>query len=300
MVIYGPTAIGKSDVAIETALKFNAVIVNADSMQLYRYLNIGTAKPTPEQQHTVQHYMLDIIDPDEEFNAGQYTATASHIIDNLDTDRNVIVTGGTFLYIRALLSGLIQTPSKDPEIRQELHSELKNNGLTYLYRRLQDIDPARAQEIHENDHVRIIRALEVFYSTGRKLSSLKEEHAFRELKYNACKVAVYNDRDSIKNNIDTRVENMFKRGLVHEVETLRSMGYSPELKSMQSIGYKQVNMYLDDKILLEESKYLIKRDTKRYAKRQMTWLRKENGLNWYESSNAGKRITGLAKRFFEH
>lgn len=268
-------------------------------MQIYRYLDIGTAKPTPDQQQTVQHYMIDIIDPDKIYNAGQYSDEASRIIENMEADKKVIVTGGTFLYIKALLSGLIKTSGKDQKIRKKLHKEMKEQGLPFMYNKLREIDPERAEEINENDHVRIIRALEVFYSTGRKLSSLKGEHGFGQQNFDTFKVAIYDDRKNIRNNIDSRVESMFEKGFVEEVEYLRSIGYGPELKSMQSIGYSQVNRYLDDKLTLEETKYLIKRDTKRYAKRQMTWLRRESELNWYEKSNTSGNIISSARIFFD-
>lgn len=268
-------------------------------MQLYRYLDIGTAKPSRSLIEKVKHLMVDIVDPDEEYNAGDYEQEALGEIYKLSSDSNLILTGGTFLYIRALLSGLIKGVKSDQALRKKLKNKLKNAGLSELYKDLEEIDHETAESTDSNDHIRIIRALEQYYLTGEKPSDLKKKHGFRDDRFNTCKIALYEDREKIRKNIDERVEDMFKQGFVDEVKTLRNMGYGKDLKSMQSIGYKQVNDYLDNIISIDEAKYLIKRDTKRYAKRQMTWLRKETGIRWLRPVDDLQKIKDFASRFFE-
>lgn len=281
------------------ALTNNGIIINADSMQLYRYLDIGTAKPSRTQIEKVKHLMVDIVDPDEEYNAGNYEQEALGEIYKLSSDSNLILTGGTFLYIRALLSGLIKGVKSDQALRKKLKNKLKNAGLSELYKDLEEIDHETAESTDSNDHIRIIRALEQYYLTGEKPSDLKKKYGFREDRFNTYKIALYEDREKIRKNIDERVEDMFKLGFVDEVKTLRNMGYGKDLKSMQSIGYKQVNDFLDNIISIDEAKYLIKRDTKRYAKRQMTWLRKETGIRWFRPVEDLQKIKDFASRFFE-
>ena len=267
-------------------------------MQIYRYFDIGTAKPSPLQQKRIKHYMIDILDPDEVCNAGKYMQMALGDIEKISRDTNIIVTGGTFLYIKVLLNGLLQDVKSDPLIRKNLYNTLSEHGIEYLYKRLMDIDPESADELHPNDHVRITRAIEIYHTTGKKFSTLKKNHNFDENRFSTLKVALYNDREKIRNNINDRVESMFDKGFIDEVKYIRKLGYNTEIKPMQSIGYKQVNSFLDNEIDLENTKYLIKRDTKRYAKRQITWLRKENDLNWYDCDSELDKVIKKGREFF--
>lgn len=299
LVLYGPTAIGKSALAIEIADRINGVILSADSLHLYRLLDIGTAKPTIEQRSVVPHHMIDILDPDEEYTAAMYREHAKGIISAIPHDRNIIVTGGTFLYIRALLCGIANSIGPDDDLRKELQSQIKNHGTERLHKRLKETDPEAASRIHPNDHVRIIRALEVYHKTGRKISDIQTEHEFSEDCYNSLGITLFCERQELYRNIDKRVQRMYKSGLVEEVEHIREAGYGPELKPMQSIGYKQINDYIDNRISIDDALYLIKRDTRHFAKRQLTWLRKEPGNEWVNIHDARSRVYDRAMYFFD-
>lgn len=268
-------------------------------MQLYRYLDIGTAKPSDYQRSLVNHYLLDIIEPDQKCDAGKYSELASDAIDSIPEHNRILLTGGTFLYIKALLSGLIKGVQTDPSLRRDLKNRIYKEGLEKLHNELLNIDKTTADKIHPNDKIRITRALEIYHMTGKKPSELKRNHGFREERFETCKIALFDEREKITDIIDKRVEKMFENGFIEEVINLREMGYGSELKPMNAIGYRQVNSYLDGEISLEEAKYLTKRDTRRYAKRQMTWLRKEDRIRWFRASGDNKNIVSLAKSFFE-
>ncbi len=300
LIIYGPTATGKTELAVDLALRLGAVVISADSLQVYKYLDIGTAKPSKELRELVPHYMIDILDPRDEFNAGCFAKLAVEKIKEIPEDTNIIVAGGTFFYIRALLYGLIPVQKPDYEIRKELTKQLKEKGRKYLYRCLKQLDPASAERIHENDYVRVLRALEIFYQTGKSATELYENHSFKEARFDFFKIALEWDRGKLYENIDRRVEDMFALGFVDEVKNLREKGYDSALKPMQSIGYKQVNQYIDNEISLEEAVRITKRDTKRYAKRQITWLKKEDSIRWYNPESDLKKIINDAKRFFDN
>lgn len=268
-------------------------------MQLYRYLNIGTAKPSEYQRSLVNHYMLDIIEPDQQCDAGKYSEIALDVIESIPKHNRILLTGGTFLYIKALLSGLIKGVQTDPSLRRDLKDRIYKEGTEKLHNELLNIDKITADKIHPNDKIRITRALEIYNITGEKPSDLKGIHGFREERFRTCKIALFDEREKITDIIDTRVEKMFENGFIEEVVNLREMGYGRELKPMNAIGYRQVNSYLDGEISLEEAKYLTKRDTRRYAKRQMTWLRKEDRIRWLRASGGIKNIVNMAKSFFE-
>ncbi len=282
LVILGPTAIGKSSLAVEIAMRTNGEILSADSLQVYRYLDIGTAKPSKEQQNQVGHHLIDIIDPDEEFNAGLFRESAGSVIRELTRKgTKLIVVGGTYLYVRVLLRGLIPGVASSRELR-DIFSFLKSSfGVGYFYEKLKSLDPESALRIHSNDYVRIERALESYYLTGEKISDLQKKHGFRDNEYTYIKVGLYDERDAIGKRIEDRVDSMIKNGFVEEVEKIRSMGFSPTLKPLQSIGYRQINQYLDEEISLMAAVELIKRDTRRLAKRQMTWLKSDKEIRWY-------------------
>jgi len=300
LVILGPTAVGKTGLGIDIATKFGGEIVSADSLQVYKYMDIGTAKPSREEQAAVRHHLIDIARPDEEFNAGRFRAEAARIIDKLHaSSRNIIVIGGTYLYVKVLLSGLIGGLPGDREIRDELKKLESEFGRRYVYDRLSSVDPESASKIHHNDYVRIERALEVYYLTGQKMSDLQTEHEFGERDYEYLKIGISHDRDKLRDRIDERVHGMFEKGLVDEVGRLRDMGYDPSLKPMQSIGYKEVNLYLNGELELETAVGLIKRDTKRFAKRQMTWLRGDDSIQWFDTSTEYDALIDKVRVFFD-
>jgi tRNA dimethylallyltransferase len=300
LVVLGPTAVGKSTVGIDIAKRLGGEIINADSLQVYKHLNIGTAKPNSDELREVRHHLIDIIDPDEDFNAGIFRTRAASVIENLyKDDKNIILVGGTYLYVKVLLSGLIEGLPANQEIRDNIKKLRSIFGLPYVYDRLRSLDPDAASRIHPNDYVRTERALEVNYLTGQKMSELQAVHSFQDQDYEYLKIGISVDREILKQRIDQRVDIMIEEGLVEEVKQLREMGYTNNLKPMQSIGYKEINQFLDGEIDLDTAVELIKRDTKRFAKRQMTWLRKDNKIKWFEPGKDYEKILDLAGRFFE-
>lgn len=299
LVILGPTASGKSKLGMDIAGALRSEIVSADSLQLYRHLDIGTAKPSREELGIVPHHIIDIIDPDEEFNAGKFRAEARKVIEELDrSGKGIILVGGTYLYVKVLLSGLIEDLPAAPEIRNSLKKLRAEFGTGYVYERLKSLDPEAAARIHPNDYLRTERALEVFYLTGEKMSHLQSLHEFGEREFEYIKIGIRVDREELKRRIDLRVDKMIDGGLVDEVKNLRRMGYGPELKPMESIGYKEINRYIDGEIGLEEAVGLIKRDTRRFAKRQMTWLKRDKEIVWFELPEDYEKVLDTARRFF--
>jgi len=237
IVICGPTGIGKTAVGIELAGKFGGEIISADSMQIYRYMDIGTAKPTPEELAQIKHHMIDIVNPNEDFDAVQFSKQARDRIAEIGT-RGLIpfIVGGTGLYIKALLHGLFQSKPVDPQIRNRLRQEAEENGSGFLFERLKKMDPAAAGRIQPNDSYRIIRALETIESSGKTISEHHQNHGFADDPFNALKIGLQMDRQNLYQRIDNRVHLMIEAGLVAEVTKLLEMGYTAELKSMQSIG----------------------------------------------------------------
>ncbi len=277
MLLAGPTASGKTSLSIQLARalrgRFAAEIVNADSMQLYRRMDVGTAKPTPEERALVAHHLLDIVEPDEPFDAAKYLAIARPKLEELGA-RTVLplVVGGTGLYMRALTRGLCPGPPSDPEVKARLLALENSRGLDHLYEQLLLVDRQSAAKIHRNDRQRIIRALEVFHVGGVALSVLQSGHGFKEELFPTVKIFVSREREALYERIDRRVEQMIEQGLAAEVEALLSAGFGPELKSMRSIGYRQMAAHLAGKISLDEAVFEMKRETRRYAKRQITWF----------------------------
>lgn len=279
VVIAGPTGIGKTGFAVRAARRFDGEIVGADSMQIYRYMDIGTAKPDKEEQALARHHLIDIADPDEPFDAAAYIREADREIQEI-TERGKIpiVAGGTGLYIRALVHGLYGGRSPDPTVMERLERELGTHGPERLHRKLAGIDTHLAESIHPNDTFRVTRALEVFESTGKVKSDFLKNHNFEEQRYDCIKIGLWMERKLLYERINRRVDEMIAAGLTDEVKNLLDMGYSSELKSMQSIGYRHINEYLEGKIDFEEAVRTLKRDTRRFAKRQFTWFSKEKSL----------------------
>jgi tRNA dimethylallyltransferase len=281
VVIVGPTASGKSTAAVELAQHFGAEIINADSMQVYKYMDIGTAKPSSEERRLVPHHLIDILYPDEEFSAGLFCEEARQSISELSArEKKAMVVGGTGLYIKALTSGLIRGGEVAPTIRARLQAEAQAKGREHIYRRLKEVDPATAGHLHPHDTYRIIRALEVYERTGRPISALRQRHLFQEEPYQALKIGLMTERGDLYHRIDARVDAMIRKGLKEEVQRLVEMGYAPPIKAMQSLGYKQMAAHLQGEYDLAEAVRLIKRDTKRYAKRQITWFKADPEIRW--------------------
>ncbi len=286
VIIQGPTASGKSELAVRLAEDFAGEIINADSMQVYRGMDIGSAKPSAEMLARVPHHLVGILDPDQPFSAADFSRAAREAIRDIhQRGKKVFIVGGTGLYIKALTRGLINSPGGSEEIRRELGAVAAEFGNPELHRRLSAVDPVTAEKLHPNDLVRVVRALEVFKMTGRSISELRHEHRFCDVSgYRCLKLGIAVDREELYRRIDDRVERMMESGLVEEVEGLLSKGYSPRLKPMLSLGYRQICDFLSGRYTLQEAASLIKRDTRRYAKRQMTWFRRDDEIIWFEYS----------------
>ena len=281
VVICGPTGIGKTSVAVELARHFSGQIIGADSMQVYKYMDIGTAKPTAEEQARVVHHMIDIIEPDESFDAARYAELAGTKIFELDRQKiTPFVVGGTGLYIKALLHGLFNTELSDPDIRRRLKREADAHGIESLHERLGRLDPESAKRLHPNDSYRIIRALEVVETTGKPISGHHREHGFTDQPFEALKIALNMDRAVLYARINQRVDAMIAAGFLEEVKSLLARGYSADLKSMQSIGYRHVVDFIRGRLSWEACVRTLKRDHRRYAKRQLTWFGADPQTIW--------------------
>ncbi len=279
VIISGPTATGKTATAISVAKDFGAEIINADSMQVYRYLDIGTAKPTKEEQQQVPHHLLDIVEPDELYHAGRFEADADAMISDLWSRQKMpLIVGGTGLYLKSLLYGLCDLPEIPPEIRQQVQDELAEQGVECLYQHLTKVDPLVAARLAPRDQARIARALEVYLATGRGISFFQEQHRFSQPKYSFLYLYLACERTVLRQRIADRVQQMMAHGFLDEVRSLLDKGYLPELKSLQSIGYRQLILHLRGVLPLDEALRLIVRDTRRYAKRQNTWFSRLPGI----------------------
>jgi tRNA dimethylallyltransferase len=298
VILLGPTGVGKSKLVIEWAEEWGGEIVSADSMQVYRYMDIGTAKPTLDEQKRVQHHMIDLVTPDQPFHAGLYRILARKTIDQLDKNRKPIwVVGGTGLYIRVLTEGLFAHPKIDPEVREKLKQEAEEKGRTFLYQRLKKVDPKTASHIHPHDLFRAVRALEVFDSTGIPISFFREQHRFGEKPYHTLKIGLETNRETLYCRVEQRVDQMIERGLVQEVKGLMEMGYGPELKPMQSLGYKQIVQFLSKEMEWAEAVRQMKRDTRHYAKRQWTWFKADPEVCWRDEFIDRQRMVREIRSF---
>jgi tRNA dimethylallyltransferase len=299
IIICGPTGIGKTAVGINLAENFGGEIIGADSMQIYRHMDIGTAKPTLEERRRVTHHMVDIVDPDEDFDAVQFSERARSTIAALDRQgRFAFVVGGTGLYIKALLHGLFESEPVDSKIRNRLKRQLDQDGSGSLYERLEHIDPATAKRLHPNDSYRIIRALETIESSGKSISKHHQDHGFQDDPFNTLKIGLRIDRKQLYARLERRVDLMIQAGLVEEVKKLLAMGYAAESKSMQSIGYRHMVEFIAERLPWEECVRTLKRDTRRFAKRQFTWFGADPQIKWYEPDQLNE-IVRLVKGFLE-
>lgn len=282
VIIAGPTASGKTGLAIELARAFNAEIISADSMQVYKFMDIGTAKPSFEERSLVRHHLIDVVCPDEEFTAARFRDAASLKIDEISAGgKNIIIAGGTGLYIKALTEGIFEGPQADWEFRKSLVETAELSGRSALYERLKKVDPAAAANIHPNNLHRVVRALEVFELSQKPMSEFQKEHAFSERPYDALKIGLKKERDALYGDIDARVDQMIASGLLEETKRLLDMGFHSDLKPMCGLGYKEMCGYLCGEYPFDEAVLLIKRNTRRYAKRQITWFKKDPGIRWF-------------------
>lgn len=279
--LVGPTGSGKSDVALHLAQMLQTDIVSADSRQVYRQLNIGTGKPDKADRKRVRHHLIDVVDPHDVFNVGIYKERADDVIEGLHREGKVpLVVGGTGLYVRILKGGLWNGPGPNWELRGRLQEEEKQYGEGTLHKRLRQLDPDSAERIHPRDLVKIIRALEVYTLLGKPLTVFQQDHRFQENRYRVCYFGLKRSREDLYQRIEQRVDGMINRGLIEEVRGLVKWGCHAAMPSMQSLGYKQVLSFLKGDTDLEEMVRVLKRDTKRYAKRQITWFNREEDIRW--------------------
>jgi tRNA dimethylallyltransferase len=278
VVVTGPTASGKSACAIRLAERFQGEIVNADSMQVYRYLDIGTAKPSVNERARVPHHLIDVVLPSEIYSAGRYRSDARAAANRIHARGQVVfLTGGTGLYIRAFLAGLLEGGGADETLRWELEEEhaaaVAAGDPLRVHRRLAELDPAAAERIHPHDLRRVIRALELSLRAGGAASAIRSAHGFTDQPYRALHLVLDPGRDELERRIDLRCESMIESGLLREVRALRAMGYGPELRSMQAIGYRHMAPVVDGADTLANALVAMKRDTRQFARRQRTWIR---------------------------
>lgn len=300
IVIVGPTASGKSELAVQLAERFSGEIINADSMQFYRGMEIGTARPSAQLMSRVPHHLFGIVSPDVNFTAVDFIAAAGELItDILRRGRIPFVVGGTGLYIRALLCGLAESPAADEAFRASMTEYAEQHGPEELHKLLERVDPNSAARLHMNDRLRIIRALEVFHQTGQPLSQVQVGHGFNECRYQALKIGLDVPRTLLYERIEKRVDAMIAAGFVAEVEQLLARGYSPQLKALGAIGYREVCAYLAGLQTLDESVDLIKKNTRHYAKRQLTWFRKEQAIKWVDYPKTFANICGIVSDYID-
>lgn len=286
VILVGPTAVGKTAIAIELALRLQGEVVTADSMQVYRGMDIGTAKPTIAERRGVPHHMIDLVTPDQSFNVARYRDLAHRVIaDIYERGRLPIVSGGTGLYVRALLEEFqLPAPGAAPEIRSRLEAEAERLGKAALHERLATLDPPTAARLHPNDVRRVIRALEVLEVTGKPLSQHLAEAEARPPRYQPISVGLTRPRDELYRRIDRRVDLLMDAGLLEEVRSLTEQ-YTLNRTARQGLGYKEMIAYLEGECTFDEAIERLKRETRRYAKRQLTWFRRDRHVRWFDLSS---------------
>jgi tRNA dimethylallyltransferase len=300
VIVLGPTAVGKSNLALELAPRIDGEIVNADSQQVYRYMDIGTGKPTEAERKSVKHHLIDVVNPDEEFNAALYRRLATEAIDRIRRDgKTAMVCGGTGLYLKALTHGLFTGPGQDQAIRRSLEVEIKSAGLAGVYQRLIEIDGSARSTIHPNDRQRIIRALEVYETTGKALSEWQNEHAFQEEPFKVCEIGLLRERAELYERINRRAESMIEGGLLEEVRGLVARGFGLDLKPLRSVGYRQMGAVSQGEMAPAEALAEMKQETRHLAKRQLTWFRRDRGIRWYHPEKQKDEIFKAVIEFLQ-
>ncbi|MFO7975180.1 MAG: tRNA (adenosine(37)-N6)-dimethylallyltransferase MiaA [Candidatus Hydrogenedentota bacterium] len=295
IAVVGPTASGKTALALELALRLDSEIISADSMQVYKGMEIGTAAPTPQERALAKHHFVSVLAPGDEFSAGKFERIARQIVESLNAQgKTAVVAGGAGLYVRALLEGLFPGPEKNDAIRSRLHREAEKEGVPALYARLKACDSDYADLISENDLRRIVRALEVYELTGQPLSKLHAEHQEAAMPLDAVQVAFDWPREDLYARIDARVDVMLQQGFVDEVRTLLDKGYEKHLHRLRSLGYREFADYLAGKKSYEEAVEAMKQNTRRFAKRQLTWFRADPGIHWMKPE-PGRTIASYAE-----
>ena len=284
VVLTGPTAVGKTALSIELAKAIGGAIISADSMQVYKHMDIGSAKIMPEEMEGIRHYLVDEFEPDEEFHVARFVERAKECLNEIYREGKIpIIVGGTGFYIQALLYDVnFSEQNTNTEYRKELEYLAEEKGAEYLHKMLKEVDAASAEAIHANNRKRVIRALEFYHLTGTKISEHNETEKQKTSPYNFAYFVLTDNRKHLSERIEKRVDMMIKNGLVEAVQKLKDMGYHREMVSMQGLGYKEILDYLDGKMTLEEAVSLIKKETRHFAKRQLTWFRRERDVIWFD------------------
>ena len=281
LVILGPTAVGKTTLSLDLAQSLHGEIISADSMQVYRGMDIGTAKPSMEERQRVVHHLLDVVDPDQPFNVADYVSLAEQVLLQLRQQERVpLLSGGTGLYMDALLKGfLFPDASADLDMRAKLEAEAERDPLS-VYSQLEQVDPRSAQKLHPNDLRRIVRALEVYFRTGKPISELQDKKEESTRPYQPLYIGLFRDREELYARVNHRVDQMIKEGLVEEVQALLE-AYPEQPTALQALGYKEIAHYLQGNMTLVEATERLKRDTRRYAKRQLSWFKRNKEIHWF-------------------
>ncbi len=282
IILTGPTAVGKTALSISLAKAVDGEIISADSIQVYKYMDIGSAKIMPDEMQGIPHFLIDEFEPDEDFNIYIFQKKAKEYCEEIYSRGHIpIIVGGTGFYIQSLIYDIEFTKEDNNyDFRHKLESLAVQHGNKYIHDMLKSIDPESAEAIHANNLKRVIRALEYYHETGEKISVHNEREKYKESPYNFEYFVLNNDRKILYDRIDNRIDNMIDNGLVQEVEMLKSKGYSRELTSMQGLGYKEIYSYLDGEMTLDEAIYILKRDTRHFAKRQLTWFKRERDIDF--------------------
>ena len=300
LVLLGPTASGKSALGLLLAQALGAEIVSADSMQVYKGMDIGTAKPSAQERALVPHHLIDLLTPDQPYSAGAFQKDADEVIRDLGQRGKVpLLLGGTHLYLKALVEGLIPLPPSDPALKESLYRRLAQEGVAPLYQELCALDPQGAAALHPQDSSRVTRALEVRMGTGKSILSWQEEHGFGEQRYRPFYLAIHWKREELYRRIDQRTEEMVKRGLVEETRDLLDQGYDPKLPALQSIGYGQAVEHLTGRLNRSAMTEQIQQKSRRYAKKQLTWTKSIPDLHWTRPGNPDPTLLDSLNRFFD-
>jgi tRNA dimethylallyltransferase len=285
IVITGPTCSGKSYLGLKLAQLVSGEIISADSRQIYKQLNIGTAKPTPDELKKIKHHFIDILNPDEDYDANKFSIDAENVIDDIHKrKKTAIVAGGSGLYVKALIDGIVESADKDENLRKELLDKKEKYGNEFLYNELKKVDPISAEKMLPQNWKRVIRALEVFYLTGKPIWQHHSSQN-KNSKFSFYQIGLNWDREVLYTRIEERIDKMIEDGLVDEVNSILNDGYDKNLNSLNTVGYKEIISYLDKEITLSRAIELIKRNTRRYAKRQLTWFRTDDRIKWFNVSS---------------
>jgi tRNA dimethylallyltransferase len=296
IIVCGPTAVGKTSVSIELAKRFEGEIVSADSQQVWRGMNIGTAKANLTERSEVPHHLIDIAEPNEHFDAACFVELADKAIEDISSrGKRAFVVGGTGMYLRLLVNGLCEAPPQDPEVREQIEVEVEARGLQKMHDRLMEIDPESALGIHPNDHTRIVRALEIYELSGTPASEFRKVHGYGEKRYDALKIGLNIEREELYRRVNERIDHMLGQGLLDEVKVLLEK-YGHYAQGLKAVGYREFVQHFRGESSLERAIELAKRNSRRFAKRQLTWFRSDDEIKWFKPDDMEGMCTHLQRQ----